>query len=197
MQRLRDVEKAGEVTIYVGVDVGLDGAICAICERQPMLYPMPTLTIAAKRAGARNHRVMDAARVNGIFVELARTGHLFVMLETAQLRPAMMPSGHQCPRCGKDHLFPGQGLASQAEFIGQFREIRGILRGLAIPFDEVTPRAWKKDVFHGRSEKIDARILAATLFPSVADKMTLKKNDGLAEALLLADYARRHRSDPF
>lgn len=184
---------------YLGVDVGLDGAIAVIPEGQsPSLYEMPTLTVEPKKSGGRKHRVMDAARVVGIFrMQQSQFGTLYVLLETAQLRPAMVASGHTCPRCGKDHLFPGQGLASQAEFIGQFREIRGILRGLAIPFDEIHPSTWKGDVFHGRSEKLDARILAGQLYPAVADKMTLKKNDGLAEALLIADYAKRHRESAF
>lgn len=185
---------------YVGIDVGLDGAIAALIEGQPMpcLFPMPTLDVKVKRKGKDGvKRVLDAARVCGIFRKLQEQFTLMVLIETAQLRPAMIASGHVCPRCNREHMIAGQGIASQAEFIGQFREIRGILRGLAIPFDEIHPATWKKDVFHGRSEKLDARIVAGNLYPTVADKMSLKKNDGLAEALLLADYAKRHRESSF
>jgi len=188
------------MTTYIGIDVGLDGAIAAICDGElgPLLFPMPTFTVESRRSGGKKHRVMDAAGVMDTIETLRlHQRDIHVLIETAQLRPAMIASGHVCPRCGKEHMFAGQGLASQAEFIGQFREIRGILRGLGIPFDEVHPATWKKDVFHGRSEKMDARILAGQLYPSVAPKMALKKNDGLAEALLIADYLKRHRTAPF
>lgn len=184
---------------FVGIDIGLDGAIAAVIEGQPMpsLFEMPTRTIQARTAKQKNRRVLDSARTLGIFRLLVEQFELYVTIERPQLRPAMAPSGHKCPACGRDHLFVNQGLSSQAAFIGQFERIAGQLEALQIPFEDVHPATWKADVFHGRSEKTDARMLAGQLYPVIADKMTLKKNDGLAEALLLADYGKRHREAPF
>jgi hypothetical protein len=64
---------------------------------------------------------------------------------------------------------------------------------MKIPLQDVHSSTWKADVFRGASSKDDARVKASQLFPAVANKLTLKKNDGLAEALLIADYGRRRR----
>ena len=54
-----------------------------------------------------------------------------------------------------------------------------------IPYGLASPRTWKPK---------DAALLAAKrLFPDLADRLARKKDVGLAEALLMADYARRKR----
>lgn len=183
---------------FVGVDVGLSGAIAAIIEGQPMpcLWDMPTRMVTR---GEKNRRVLDTTKIRSLFAKLQAQFDLCVMIERPQMRPAVWPGDrpHKCSNCGKDHLFVQQGLVSQAMFLGQYERIAGQLEGLGIPFDDIHPATWKKDVFHGRSEKVDSRMLAGQLYPTVADKLTLKKNDGLAEALLLADYVKRRRYAPF
>jgi hypothetical protein len=62
----------------------------------------------------------------------------------------------------------------------------GILTALEIPFQEVRPQTWKK-AYSLNSEKSRSIIVAQQLFPG-AD---IGKKDGRAEALLLAEYARR------
>jgi hypothetical protein len=185
------------VTCFAGVDVGLDGAISVIVDGSPApaMWEMPTREYAS---AGKKKRFIDSSKIRAIFSKLREQfPDLYVMIERPQLRPAMVASGHRCSVCGKDHLFAGQGLASQAAFLGQYERIAGILEGLGIAFEDVHPATWKADVFHGRSEKIDARILAGQLYPAIANKLTLKKSDGLAEALLLADYGKRRRTAPF
>jgi len=40
-------------------------------------------------------------------------------------------------------------------------------------------------------------VKASQLYPAIANKLTLKKSDGLAESILLADYGKRRRSAAF
>jgi hypothetical protein len=68
---------------------------------------------------------------------------------------------------------------------------------LEIPHQVVHPSTWKKEMFRDAAYKKGkgASILAAKrLFPSVSLRLTegaKKDSDGAAEALLLAEYARR------
>ena len=63
-----------------------------------------------------------------------------------------------------------------------------------IPTELVSPQRWKKEIMADQGkEKSAARFKAMTLFPSLADQLKLVKHDGRAEALLMAEYARRLR----
>ena len=193
---------------FVGVDIGLDGGIAALVDGAPIpvLFEMPTRSIKAKkkRAGVMtevNERFLDEDKLLSIFRQLAAQFSLVVMLERPQIRGSQW-ADHPCPICiqrgiKSKHMLPGQSVTAEVKFMGQYDFIRGVLKTMGVAFEDVHPSTWKADVFHGRSEKIDALVLARQMFPTVADRLALKKNDGLAEALLLADYLRRRRCAPF
>ena len=71
--------------------------------------------------------------------------------------------------------------------------IHGILATHGVPFSLVTPSVWKSWMKLNRmgdetqdETKTRARLLAAKLFPTLSDKFKRVKDDGRAEALLLA-----------
>lgn len=73
--------------------------------------------------------------------------------------------------------------------------IHGVLAANGIPMTLVSPSLWKVKMGLQRSPdepasatKDRARELAAKLFPNLADQFKRKKDDGRAEALLLAVY---------
>ncbi len=73
--------------------------------------------------------------------------------------------------------------------------IHGILAANGIPTTLVAPSEWKvkmglqRDPLESQGETKDrARALAAKLFPNLADQFKRKRDDGRAEALLLAVY---------
>lgn len=68
--------------------------------------------------------------------------------------------------------------------------ILGALAALAIPTQSVRASTWKK-ALAVPADKDEARAAAIRLFPSVADQLSRKKDDGRAEALLLAHYGLR------
>lgn len=89
---------------------------------------------------------------------------------------------------------PGQGTRSMFSFGENYGYIRGVLEAFSIPYQTVTPQKWKKE-FSVTSDKSTSIKAAQRLYPEVCLKKTdrcKKDHDGMAEALLMAEYARRH-----
>jgi crossover junction endodeoxyribonuclease RuvC len=86
---------------------------------------------------------------------------------------------------------PGQGVTSMFKFGESLGFIHGIARVAvpAAPIHWVTPSVWKRKMGL-TSEKTDSREEARRLMPKLAPHLTRVKDDGVAEAALLAYYAR-------
>lgn len=94
----------------------------------------------------------------------------------------------------KVNAMPGQGVVSMFNFGQNFGFIQGVLKSFKIPYELVPPAKWKKE-FSVTSDKNTSIEVAKRLFPGVqlfATKRSRKEHDGMAEALLMAEYARRH-----
>lgn len=88
---------------------------------------------------------------------------------------------------------PGQGVVSMFNFGQSVGYIKGVLESRHIPYQEITPQKWKKE-FGLNSEKAASAEVCRKLFPCVdllATPKCKKPHDGMAEALLMAEYARR------
>jgi len=88
---------------------------------------------------------------------------------------------------------PGQGVTSMFSFGLNYGYIRGLLEAFEIPHELVLPRAWKRE-FGVTADKNTSVEVAQRLFPDVSLLRTercKKPDDGFAEALLMAEYARR------
>lgn len=88
---------------------------------------------------------------------------------------------------------PGQGVTSMFNFGKNFGYILGLLDVCAVPYELVTPRKWKGE-FGVTSDKNSSIAVCKRLFPNVSllpTERCRKDNDGMAEALLMAEYARR------
>ena len=92
------------------------------------------------------------------------------------------------------HAMPKQGVSSTFNFGMNFGFIQGVLKAYNIPYELVTPQKWKKE-FSCTSDKNTSIEVCKRLFPNVNLKATercKKDHDGIAEALLIAEYGRRH-----
>lgn len=92
------------------------------------------------------------------------------------------------------HAMPKQGVSSTFNFGVNFGFIQGVLKAYGIPYELVTPQKWKKE-FSCTSDKNTSIEVCKRLFPNVNLKATdrcKKDHDGMAEALLIAEYGRRH-----
>jgi len=81
---------------------------------------------------------------------------------------------------------PGQGVSSMFVFGESLGIIRGTMAALSIPTTLVTPALWKKDMKLPAASKEWSRQRAAQMWPSHAKEFSRVKDDGRAEAALLA-----------
>lgn len=88
---------------------------------------------------------------------------------------------------------PGQGVNSMFHFGENYGFIQGLLTAYSIPYELVTPNKWKKE-FQVTGDKNSSIDVCKRLFPDVSLRKTdrcKKDDDNMAEALLLAEFAKR------
>jgi crossover junction endodeoxyribonuclease RuvC len=84
---------------------------------------------------------------------------------------------------------PGQGVASSFQFGCGFGSILSVLQTMLLSMALVTPAVWKRS--YGLGKDKNASLHKARLMWPRAD-LRLIKHEGRAEALLIAEYGRRH-----
>lgn len=130
--------------------------------------------------------VIDTEAPAPFAVPFSERGYLDVLRDT--------DSGKSIVALEKVAAMPGQGVTSMFNFGCGFGWIQGILEALRFPYELVPPQRWKK-AFGVTSDKHTSIRAAQRLFPGVsllASPRCRIENDGMAEALLLAEYARRN-----
>ena len=144
-------------------------------------------------------------------IDPGKSGAMAVIWNDETLQPTLIE--YTGPRCYKtslcdilrteirvvvERLFarPGKLSSAKANFeLGRcMGELETMLSMCEIPFQEVTPQAWQKEfgISGDKQTHIDC---AKRLFPGVSLKRSekcVKDFDGYADALLMAEYARRH-----
>jgi crossover junction endodeoxyribonuclease RuvC len=94
----------------------------------------------------------------------------------------------------KVHSMPGQGVASTFSFGCGYGQIQGLLAGLGIPFELVTPQAWKRLILAGSAKDKDAAIAyCRRVFPDVplVPPRCRSPHDGIADALCILQFGLR------
>ena len=152
--------------VYCGFDPGKDGALAILGYRDdPVLVPFGEEEYAAWLC-----RLSLLTR-NGI------DGSVFCVVEHVG-------------------AMPGQGVTSCFSFGRGFGFILGLLTANCIPYELGRPEKWKKE-FGCTSDQNTSIEVARRLFPGVDLRRTpkcTKPHDGVAEALLMAEYAKRLRA---
>lgn len=155
--------------LTIGVDPGLSGAI-AVCVNGVLreVADLPTVLVG----GGSVKRQIDPAALAAIIRDWrARYG---VDSEMAAIeRVASRPK---------------QGVASVFSLGHSAGIIAGVVAALGVPSAMVAPQVWKRAYMLGK-DKAEARAMASGLFPDHAGKWARVKDDGRAEAALLARYA--------
>lgn len=93
----------------------------------------------------------------------------------------------------KVSAMPGQGVTSMFHFGENYGFIQGLLYAYEIPCQTVTPAKWKRE-FQITKDKNTSIEVCKRLFPKESLLRTgrcKKDHDGIAEALLIAEFARR------
>lgn len=100
--------------------------------------------------------------------------------------------------CCLEHVgaMPGQGVTSMFSFGENFGWLQGALEASGIAYQLARPRVWKKD-YSLNDSKQSSVDMCRRIFPDAGNQLRRtekcrKDDDGIAEALLMAEYARRH-----
>jgi crossover junction endodeoxyribonuclease RuvC len=94
------------------------------------------------------------------------------------------------------HTMPGDGAMGSFSFGFGFALWQGILTTLDVPIDFVDPRRWQKEMgmeptSDRYQRKKNSRIAAMKFFPEMGELFRRVKDDGRAEALIMAEWLRR------
>ena len=87
---------------------------------------------------------------------------------------------------------PKQGVTSMFNFGQTLGFVKAIACSANSRIEHVTPSVWKGKLGLLKSNKGASRELARQLIPSLTPELTRVKDDGVAEAALLAHYGRQH-----
>ena len=93
----------------------------------------------------------------------------------------------------KVSAMPNQGVVSMFTFGKSCGYIEGVLSAFKIAFQTVVPMKWKRE-FSLNKSKDDSIVVCQKLFPNadlMRNERCVKPSDGMAEALLMAEYGRR------
>jgi crossover junction endodeoxyribonuclease RuvC len=150
----------------MGVDPGASGALVILDtdDRSIVVIDMPATKV---KRGPRTVNQVDAVA----------------------LSLALQPYAGACTAAvEKVHSMPGQGVASTFSFGRAAGVLEGVLAALDIPFTLIPPQTWTKAMrlFGGKD---GSRARAQELFPDQAHLFARKKDDGRADAALIACYA--------
>ena len=86
------------------------------------------------------------------------------------------------------NAMPGQGVTSMFNFGQTFGAIKGISATLKLPIYFVRPSKWKKHFDLINSSKDASRTKAIEIYPSLAQKLSKKKDVNKSDAILIARF---------
>ena len=161
--------------IIVGIDPGIAGAICFFSNGKVIdVIDMPTMF-----DGNKNKK-----QVNGrqIFYEISEVKKNF-SFETFNVVVEHVTA------------MPGQGVTSMFNFGQSFGVIKGICSAMEMPIFYVRPVKWKKHFNLLNSEKDSSRTKAIEMFPKISHKLSRKKDNNKADAILIAQYFENTREN--
>lgn len=148
--------------VFIGIDPGLDGAVCVLAGSEARFFDTPT----AKGTTKRDYLIYEMADF---------------------LKPYAGAKAYLEAVSGR----PGQGTAS-ARSVGRGSGIwEGILAAHGIALEIVQPAVWKRSLGLLGADKDASRAKAQSLYPEALALLQRKKDADRAEALLLAEYGRR------
>lgn len=150
--------------IIIGVDPGFGGAVAALGDTFASVDDMPTV------AGAKGKTELNHA---ALFMLMDYVDPATVWLEKVGARP-------------------GQGVSSMFRFGQQVGAIEMAAAASGHELRYVTPATWKA-YFGLSADKGVARGYAMKRFPHLADQLSRVKDDGRAEALLIALFGKEHQ----
>jgi|AntRauTorcE11897_2_1112592.scaffolds.fasta_scaffold00159_23 hypothetical protein len=156
--------------LILGIDPGASGALALYRPADGKLidvFDMPTHVI---RINNSDKKRVDPHALSGLVRMWADHIEFAVIEEVSSL--------------------PKQGVASTFAFGQAYMAVEMACAAMQVPYYTVTPAVWKR-VMKCSGNKDESRRAASRLMPVSADKWARVKDDGRAEAALLAIYGLR------
>jgi crossover junction endodeoxyribonuclease RuvC len=154
--------------ILAGIDPGLSGAIALLDAATGSVLDIIDMPMLALTRGGKAKREVDAHALAAALGR-DRIGHVFIEQVGAM---------------------PGQGVSGVFAFGKAYGIAIGVLATLGVPMTFVAPQVWKR-VLGVPAAKDGARARASQLMPGAAHHWQRVKDDGRAEAALIAYYGLR------
>jgi crossover junction endodeoxyribonuclease RuvC len=154
--------------IIMGCDPGLSGAVAGLWINDSWgidglrVDDMPTMVI---KSGKKEQQHISAAGLAALIKDYGR-----VSSATVELVGAM----------------PGQGVTSMFRFGYAAGLLHGCLGACGVPVETITPQEWKRMVRLIGENKDASRFRAQQLFPDYAGLFARVKDNGRADAVLIA-----------
>ena len=151
--------------LIYGIDPGFSGAITLYWPKTGDIevYDMPVMKNAKGKTVLNHHGILEILEPEGDGDRVAFIEHVAAM--------------------------KGQGVSSMFRFGEQFGALQMALAATKTPMHMVTPATWKRH-FSLVKDKGVARSLAMNRFPAEASRFARVKDDGRAEATLIALYGK-------
>lgn len=161
--RVREVARQPEGTVICGCDPGFSGAWSILGQDFSDVFDMPVIGEGAQKM----------VRGDTLYETLVDAKPTLIVIEQVS-------------------AMPGQGVTTMFRFGAAYGAACAIALATGARVELVTPAKWKGKMGLLGTSKEQSRALAIRRFPSLRDQLKRKKDDGRAEALLLADYGRRY-----
>jgi crossover junction endodeoxyribonuclease RuvC len=153
--------------VILGVDPGLGGALAFLdADGSLQVFDMPVHRL---KRGAKVKREIDRYELARIVDAHGPIAHAFVEQVGAM---------------------PGQGVTSMFQFGRSLGIVEGVIAAAFVPTDYVTPGKWRT-AMGVRAGKDGSRARASALMPRHAGLWTRVRDDGRAEAALIALYGQQ------
>lgn len=150
----------------LGCDPGLNGALC--------LYRAEPLDIIFLDMPCHEITVNGKKKKRLDVYELAR----FIDVHSANIGKAWIEEVWTSPQ---------MGVTSAGAFMETNGIVKGVIAANFIPMELVKPQAWKKH-FGLHKDKDESRRKCSAMFPLYSGQWSRARDDGRAEALLIAVY---------
>ncbi len=155
-------------SLTFGIDPGLTGAIATLVDGEAgPVIDTPTMEVDG-------HTELDA-RAMALFIRAARETNPGAYVSACIERVRAMPAKGR-----------KQGAQSSMNFGDTYGKAKAVLELLGIPTTRAEPASWKRSFGLLKQDKDAARVLAISRFPSAAPSLRRKKDNGRADALLIA-----------
>jgi hypothetical protein len=156
--------REGRALKTLGIDPGLRGALALYSPGELTVFDVPTIRVSKKDR-------VDAYQL-GNWLDLHRNTIKRAVIELVS-------------------AMPKQGVTSSFNFGFVTGVLHGLLAGNQIPMVTVPAVVWKRHFGLIGQDKDASRMAASRIAPAFAHHWTRKKDDGRAEAFLLALYGEK------